>query len=308
MRGMANGICSALNHFNSSCDSKIWLEKIQQLNMLPELIRMACTAYGAWGNSTSDGDSLIQVRALDFGSGPFPNYTVVAVHRDNPDNADAAFVSVSFPGFVGAITGVSKSGIGISEKVWMDYSSVEGLQPGSYDGEADVFVLRDILEYSQTKAEAEKYLENANRTWGMWVGIGDYATMTFDLVGYQQSSSVAYNDVTMPSMTGQPYIPNVAYVDKHPQPSHDSPNGTLPTALMDFYGNISLETSKTITKYHQTGDVHIASYDFKAKQMYLAIGRINDDGDFGDEGDSDMWKAYNRPYLSFSLNDLWTGV
>ncbi len=43
--------------------------------MLPELIRMACTAYGAWGNATG-GKGLTQVRALDFGGGPFANYTV----------------------------------------------------------------------------------------------------------------------------------------------------------------------------------------------------------------------------------------
>ena len=36
------------------------------------------------------------------------------------------------------------------------------LQPGSYNGEADVFVLRDILEKTSTRAEAAEYLSKAS--------------------------------------------------------------------------------------------------------------------------------------------------
>jgi hypothetical protein len=89
------------------------------------------------------------------------------------------------------------------------------------------------------------------------------------------------------------------------QPSSEGPTGTLPTALQDFYGNISCETSKIITQYHGTGDLHIPSYDFDAKQLYVSIGRINHDGNYGPTGGSE-WKAYNRPYLKFNLDDLWT--
>jgi hypothetical protein len=79
--------------------------------MLPELVRMACTAFGAYGSATPDG-GLIQLRSLDFGSGPFANYTVLQVHH--PPEPAQAFVSLSFPGFVGVITGVSEKGIGVS--------------------------------------------------------------------------------------------------------------------------------------------------------------------------------------------------
>jgi len=275
---------------------------------LPELIRMACTAYGAWGKATA-GNSLIQMRALDFGGGPFANYTVAAVYRDAVVTDDSnAFVSITFPGFAGVITGVSERGIGVSEKVWMTYDTPD-LQPGSYNGESDVFVLRDILQLSKNRADAEQMVQAANRTWAIFIGIGDYETNVLDLIGYKQDSATVYTDVTMPSVTGQPYLESVCYVDKHPQPSGEGPNGTLPTALADFYGNISLETSKTITQYHQTGDLHIASYDYSAKNMNLAVGRINHEGQYQPTGgsDSSVWKAYNRPYLKFSLPDLWTG-
>ena len=100
---------------------------------------------------------------------------------------------------------------------------------------------------------------------------------------------------------GQPYIDSIAYVDKHPQPSGEGPTGTLPSALLDFYGNISLETSKIILQYHETGDVHIASYDFNGDELYLAIGKTNKDGKYFPEGqsngDTKVWCAYNRPWL-----------
>jgi hypothetical protein len=224
-----------------------------QLCFTAELIRMACTAYGAWGKATPSG-GLLQLRALDFGGGPFANYTIVQTHRGDPSNPNHAFVSVSFPGFVGVITGVAQNGIGISEKVWMTYDE-RSLQPGSYDGLADVLVLRHILEKSNSKADAETYIQSVKRTWAMWVGVGDFATNTFDLVGYKQDSAIVYTDVTTPAMTGQPYLESIAYVDKHPQPSGEGPTGTLPTALADFYGNITSETSKIITQYHGTGDV-----------------------------------------------------
>jgi len=153
-------------------------------------------------------------------------------------------------------------------------------------------------------------MKQSARTWAMWVGVGDHATQKFDLIGYKEDSAIVYDDVTMPSMTGQPYIDSIAYVDKHPQPSGEGPTGTLPTALLDFYGNISLETSKIILQYHRSGDVHIAAYDFDGDEMYLAIGKININGKYHPSGQSNndgLWCAYNRPWLKFSLNDLWDG-
>ena len=103
--GMGEGMCDALR--TPGCNSTAWTQSIAELNMLPELIRMKCTAYGAWGKATPGGE-LIQLRALDFGGGPFANYTVAAVYRDTVDSPESnAFVSITFPGFAGAITSIA---------------------------------------------------------------------------------------------------------------------------------------------------------------------------------------------------------
>ncbi len=38
------------------------------------------------------------------------------------------------------------------------------------------------------RADAEAYIQSAKRTWGMWVGIGDYVSNTLDLVAYSMVS------------------------------------------------------------------------------------------------------------------------
>jgi hypothetical protein len=147
-RGMGEGLCAAVRTPN--CNSTAHSESIAQLNMLPELLRMKCTAYGAWGKATPN-NQLVQLRALDFGGGPFANYTVAAVYRDaEPTEKSNAFVSITFPGFAGAITGVSQRGIGLSQKVWTTYDD-RGYLPGTFEGETCVFVLRNILQKAMSR-------------------------------------------------------------------------------------------------------------------------------------------------------------
>jgi len=306
MEGIGEGMCAATPE-TSGCNATERIAMIKSVNMLPELIRMACTAFGAWGkaNSLKNNGTLVQLRALDFGTGPFVNHSVIATYREP---GQRAFVSVSFPGFVGVITGVAQEGVGISEKVWMTYDSPTSLQPGHYDGEPDVFVLRDLLQKSKNRAEAEAYVKEVKRTFAIWIGVGDFETQQLDLIGYMEDSATVYTDETMPPMNGQPFLEDVCYVDKHPQPSGEGATGTLPTFLTDFYGDISMENTRIGVRYHQTGDVHIAAYDFGNNKMIVSIGRIDENGQYGPEGgDKNQWKAYNRPYVQFDLNDLWNG-
>ena len=61
-------------------DATNLINTIEQVNMLPELIRMQCSMMGAWGKSTSSG-KLLQLRTLDFGGGPFGNRTMLVVNH-----------------------------------------------------------------------------------------------------------------------------------------------------------------------------------------------------------------------------------
>ena len=69
-------MCSTMG---AGCNATDMASLVKRVNMFPELIRMACTEFGAWGAASASGD-LLQLRALDLGGGPFGNWTVLAVY------------------------------------------------------------------------------------------------------------------------------------------------------------------------------------------------------------------------------------
>ena len=66
--GIVDGMCSV-----KKCDAEKYKKKIRHVNMLPELIRMQCSMMGAYGEATPSDEKLVQLRTLDFGTGPFAN-------------------------------------------------------------------------------------------------------------------------------------------------------------------------------------------------------------------------------------------
>ena len=144
IKGMADGICSQEKYANTDrCKDGAMEDRLRRVNMLPDLVRMQCSMMGAWGDATANG-GLIQMRTLDFGSGPFANNNMLIVHH--PEDIGNSFASLGFPGFVAAITGFSEK-IAQSEKV--DYITSKwwqrGRPAGSYKGQGDAFVIRDTL-------------------------------------------------------------------------------------------------------------------------------------------------------------------
>ena len=247
MDGIAHGACAAAAKAGRSCDAAAYAKRLQKINMLPDLIRMQCSMLGAWGGA-SPGGSLVQLRALDFGGGPFANNSVLVVHHPSapttvaahrPSAAAAAaaaaaatpppqpFASLSFPGFVGVVTGFSPS-VALSEKV-NDVADGTPAPKGSYEGRSTSFVIRDMVERAPTKEAAHAIALNATRTWTVWLGVGDAASQRMLVIRYTRADAPAYNETTVPSLTGQPAIPDVVYVDKHPQPS--TRDLTMPHAL-----------------------------------------------------------------------------
>jgi hypothetical protein len=50
MNAIGEGMCGALG---DGCNVTEMTNKVKRLNMFPELIRMACTAFGAWGPASA---------------------------------------------------------------------------------------------------------------------------------------------------------------------------------------------------------------------------------------------------------------
>jgi hypothetical protein len=66
---------------------------------------------------------------------------------------------------VGSITGYSAADVGISEKVWLHYTGTS-----TYAGKPTTFVLRDILSFAKTLADAKSQVNAAARTNSIFIG------------------------------------------------------------------------------------------------------------------------------------------
>ena len=154
----------------------------------------------------------MQLRALDWDTdGPFQAFPVVTIRhpKDAPPTATPAkrsnaFATVGYAGDVGAITGYSAAGIGISEKVWLHYAgsfSYAGAPTvGTHvrinagialstlvildrlmenRGSFQVFVLRDILQFGTSLADAIAGVDAAPRTNSIFIGVGSQADKQF---------------------------------------------------------------------------------------------------------------------------------
>ncbi len=97
---------------------------IIHLNMIPELVKAACSMLGAWGPATSKSTAgLVQLRALDWGlDSPLVRFHQLTVYqpppltstpllrikypfyRYHPSDGTRSFATMGWTGFVGAIT------------------------------------------------------------------------------------------------------------------------------------------------------------------------------------------------------------
>lgn len=243
----------------------------------------------------------MQLRTLDFGAGPFSNYTVMTVYHPTEGNP---FASVGFPGFAGAITGFS-SKVALSEKVWETYEGT-GVQSGHYDGIPVTVMIRDMLQFANTKEEAIALAQNARRTWAVFLGVGDFASQEFRALGYREKDVTVISPENNKIMTNQTSLPDCVYIDKHPQPSHDQ--STLPNLMAKWHGKITGEVAvQQIARLEQSGDLHTAAYDFGRKKAWISVGRINSKGEYGpDDAHNKEWCAFNNSYAEFDMESLFS--
>ncbi|CAE7623767.1 dcd1B, partial [Symbiodinium sp. KB8] len=99
---------------------------IHRLILFPELVKAACTNIGAWGAATASGTDLLALRALDFGlDKPLNKFPVLL--NFHPTDGGASHSVLSWAGFLGTITGMSSSGMAVTEKVWDAYTELQNI-------------------------------------------------------------------------------------------------------------------------------------------------------------------------------------
>lgn len=232
IRGMADG-------------SGVSLKLITRLNMIPELIKAACSMVGAWGPAiafTGPNNTLFQLRALDWDtSGPFANYPLVSIHHPNAGDG-VPFATWGWTGFVGAITGYSSSNVGICEKWWATYN-------GTYfmEGYPFPYLLRDILQYDPDVSAAYNRIIHAQRTCSIWLGLGDSDMNQMRVVQYSHDIVNMFSDVSYPSYPNHPLFKGLTYVDRYEQPSHSPCLSELLKYVIFYHASCSVSSHASNT-------------------------------------------------------------
>lgn len=273
----------------SGVDEKV----IRRFNLLPELIKAQCTVIGAYGDATlnitdtSARGGLFHLRGLDWDSkAVIKRNPVITVYHPNKGNK---FVNAAWPAFIGTLTGVSEAMIGIGEKVWLNDRNLD-----TRFGKPWTYVLRDVIQFSNTLDEALNELKVTNRTCSIHLGIGDSKSNEFRGVEYSYKELNIYDWQNQYESEGHPRLKQVVYWDKHKQPSNNPCLGSL---LQENYGKLDGETIvRKVAAVHETGDMQCAVFDYSKRKLYIANASPKD-------SDPDM-EAYKRSFLVIDLQKL----
>jgi len=240
--------------------------------MIAGLTQGDCSMFGAWGQALdpTSKTKTLQLRALDWDmKGPFRDYNQITVYHPNSDNGHA-FVNIGYTGFIGGLTGLSQTQLGISE-IGVAYPD-SSFGEESRIGVPFIFLLRDILQFDYTLDNAISRMATAHRTCDLILGVGDGKLGSFRGFEYSYSNLQVFDDLNMMpyNQTWHPRLTNIVYWGMDwICPSY---NLVLSKLLQQYYGKITPEIAlRYITAVEKSGDNHLAFYDLTNLGLYVSM-------------------------------------
>lgn len=279
MKGLAEG-------------SKIALEKIQLLNLFPEMFH--CSGIVALPESTANG-SLYHTRVLDYRVGQGLEKASVLMVVE-PTDAHS-FLHVSYAGFIGVITGMNEEKISLGE--------IGGLGYGKWEGFPMSFLMRNVLEKASTLEEAKAIFSETKRTCEYYYLIADgksgvaaslYATPehadwiapgnSYSLIqnpGVGAKEKIVLSPYTLKTFDGLTVLydykeqigglffeqpKNSLLMTGYPHPERYP---VLFTRFMEKAGNIDLESMQNLIKPPVTCDTNLHNAIFETNALKVSI-------------------------------------
>ena len=112
MEGMIEGLRAAHVGPVAVLGRPLEYRDLVAVNCIPETVRIGCSSFAAWGNRTKTGDT-IAGRNLDWYANPaLKSSQVIVAHLADGDCQ--GWVSVTWPGFLGCLTGMNADGVTVS--------------------------------------------------------------------------------------------------------------------------------------------------------------------------------------------------
>ena len=207
---------------------------------------------------------------------------------------------------MGVLTGFSVEQIGVSEIGVSNPDDsfgqgTENTPPDKVHGQPWMSVARDILEQTASLDEAIAYVEAANRTCNLVVGIGDGEQGLVNGIEYSGYVAIPYDDETLlpESEVWHPKISDVVYNGM----DWDCPGWDLKlgTQLQKYHGSIDPSvTIHNILPTVQTGNLHIAVYDLTQSLMYVSFCRRSA------SPETEPLNAYERQFILLDMHSIFS--
>lgn len=154
VRGMLEGIQKRLGDAAriAVLDRAITYDDLFTVACIPELSRLACSSFAAWGSLTGDGGTICG-RNLDWhGIQALHGTELIIAHLPDDSTRSRGWVSVTWPGFSGALTAMNDAGVCGSLH---DVPALKPTMPFGFTPRA--MALREALESAGGDTAIEKF-------------------------------------------------------------------------------------------------------------------------------------------------------
>lgn len=205
---------------------------------------------------------------------------------------------------MGTLSGFSDQQLAISEigVTYPDDSFGQGTDntpPEKVHGEPWMFVLRDVLQFSDSLESGIQRITDANRTCNLIIGLGDGQENMVNGIEYSGYVALPYNDENLQPVneTWHPKIDDVVYNGMDWLcPNYDT---VLAQQLLKYHGSISeVNTIENILPTVQTGDLHAVVYDLTESLMHVSFCRR------ASADESEPHYAYERQFTRLHMKDI----
>ena len=311
MQGLADG-------------SGVTLDLVKRIHMIGEVTKAQCSLFGIWDEALQDGSGLLQLRALDWTTDDiFVNNPQVTIYHPTYTQEyegfgklrQNQFANVGFPGWIGLMTGMNDQKMGISEIGASTAGDSPDFPGESRTGQAFTWTLRDMLQFDMTGDAAVSRLENTERTCNLILGMGDGKNESQSMYGLA-SDNAKLTVMTDKNMLPQTYDGSENNGD-FSSTEHDridkavywgmdwyctGYHKVLGDRIRENYGNINAEVAiRDIVAATNTGNLHIAIYDFNRNDMYVSFHRQSKYNETDAESPKDAWK---RSYTRLDMDEI----
>jgi hypothetical protein len=223
------------------------------------------------------------------------DHPVVVVYHPTSSKIGHAFANVGWAGFMGSLTGVSSTQLGISE-IGVSFPD-DTFGDESMIGNPFVFLLRDVLQYDLTLDNALTRMATTDRTCHLILGVGDGKLGRMNIIQYSHSNVSFMDDTNLrPVADWHPRIENLPYEAMDWNcPSFQS---KMHERLVATYGTLTPEVAiSDVIALTTTGSLHVAVYDLTDMQMYVSNARASTET-------TGPFDAYDRQYVKLDLKAM----